>query len=69
MNPVHWVRRKRRRSPRRKISISIVHTLEYPITVRVQHPTNVNNGTLDFIWLANKDNLMLLTSSRLLVSI
>ena len=26
-------------------------------------------GTLNFIWLAKKDNLMLLTSSRLLVSI
>ena len=32
-------------------------------------PINVHNGKLDFIWFAKKDNLMLLTSSRLLVSI
>ena len=33
-------------------------TLEYLITV--QHLLNVHNGKLDFIWLAKKDNLMLL---------
>ena len=33
-------------------------TLEYLITL--QYLLNVNNGKLDFIWLAKKDNLMLL---------
>ena len=33
-------------------------TLEYLITV--QHLLNVHNGKLSFIWLAKKDNLMLL---------
>ena len=33
-------------------------TLEYLITV--QHLLNVHNGKLVFIWLAKKDNLMLL---------
>ena len=38
--------------------LSLISTLEYLITV--QHPLNVHNGKLDFIWLAKKDNLMLL---------
>ena len=36
----------------------LLTTLEYLITV--QHLLNVYNGKLNFIWLANKDNLMLL---------
>ena len=35
-----------------------VLTLEYLITV--QHLLNLHNGKLHFIWLAKKDNLMLL---------
>ena len=35
-----------------------LNTLEYLITV--QHLSNVQNGKLDFLWLAKKDNLMLL---------
>ena len=37
---------------------AVLSTLEYLITV--QHLLNVHYGKLDFIWLAKKDNLMLL---------
>ena len=37
-------------------------TLEYQITV--QHLLNVRKGKLDFIWLAKKDNLMLLDQCK-----
>ena len=40
------------------INIKTNTTLEYLITV--QHLLNVQKGKLDFIWLAKKDNLMLL---------
>ena len=38
------------------------YTLEYLITL--QHLLNVHNGKLDFIWLAKKDNLMLLNQFK-----
>ena len=40
------------------INNDIKVTLEYLITVH--HLLTVHNGNLDFIWLAKKDNLMML---------
>ena len=44
----------------KKLSLqaSCLFTLKYQITV--QHLSNVHNGKMYFIWLAKKDNLMLL---------
>ena len=44
----------------KKLSLqaSCLFTLEYLITV--QHLLNVHNGKPEIIWLANKDNFMLL---------
>ena len=44
------------------INIKTNTTLEYLITV--QHLINVQKGKLDFIWLAKKDNLMLLDQCK-----
>ena len=39
--------------------VHFIGTLEYLIAV--EHLMNVHNGNLCFVWLAKKDNLMLMT--------
>ena len=43
-----------------KINSSTLHIFTLECLITVQHLLNVHNGKLDFIWLAKKDDLILL---------